>query len=283
MTAILKDLRPETDTPCTPECPHGEEIERNQWGQPIVPFRGKPKAFVRVSTVAKALDTAGGLPDWKALMGVRGTVIDPSIPRSMAVAMSAGDEAAQKEIARRSADIGGASSAASDGSALHAAFLAAARGRPLQYSDEATRASITVGLAALAEAGLRVIQIEQFVVAGTMGIAGSIDMILKRDTDNTFYVGDLKTSRKANDRNFPMSVCIQCTGYAHGSRFCPRDGWLRTAPVSRETAYLLSLPLETGAAYLDELDLTVGKTALDIALAAHQIRKSKKFIRRQVV
>lgn len=252
-------------------------IERDRWGRPlIVPVGGgDPVAYVRASTMAKALDDLSGLMAWKQRKTAEGLLIRPDLLTRLAGALAVGhaDEPATKRAVNRvcseALEAAGGSTGASTGTGLHALTEALDRGVEPAFvpSDDRPR----LDAYRIATRDMVALEAETFVVDDENHVAGSFDR-LWLCPDGRVRVGDLKTGK--GEADYPLSTAMQMAIYAHGLRYDPdtteRTRLHRDLDVS--TGLLVHLPPGGGCTVIP-LDLDRGWYAARVAMAAYACRK----------
>jgi hypothetical protein len=190
------------------------------------------------------------------------------------VAVNAGDDDGLKAVVAEAETKGGSTEAADRGTALHSVVMPALiTGQDPEIDDPSMLASITAARKALAEAELEPVMMEQFGINISAGFCGTYDLLCRRA--GHYFVVDVKTSAKLNDRNYPHKVAIQLACYSRATRWCPYRGLLRSPEIDRLKGFLLSLPIDQGQAYLDPINLELGWEGLQLAQAARAFGKQK--------
>ena len=250
------------------------EPKRDRWGRPLImpPDGGKPEPYVRVSTLAKSLDSKEGLMQWMQRMTAVGLGKRPDLAERAAITDPT-DKKALKEIVDGAMQAAESDKAANIGTTLHALTEQMDRGTleqiPPNHADD---------LAAYREAtsGLEVIATEMFVVNDHLKSAGTLDRLV-RLPDGRIVVADLKTG--ATEPSYPHGVTTQCAIYAHSWRYDiekqERLAYLPENEVSTEAGLLIHLPAGKATCQLYLLDLTVGWQLAKTAVAVRSVYKSK--------
>jgi hypothetical protein len=254
-------------------------IERDRWGRPLIvpPGGGSPVAYVRVSTMAKALDDLSGLMAWKQRKTAEGLLIRPDLLTRVAGSLALGSsdqpdvKASLNRICNDALEAAGGSSGASAGTGLHELTQAIDRGdEPLFVpSDDQPR----LDAYRIATRDLVALEAETFVVDDVNHVAGSFDR-LWRCPDGRVRVGDLKTG--ANEDRFPLATAMQIAIYANARRYDP-DTHARSdlhPDLDTTTGLLIHLPPQGGCRVIP-LDLERGAYAARLAVAAYAVRRWK--------
>lgn len=253
-------------------------IERDRWGRPLIipPGGGEPIVYVRVSTMAKALDDLNNLMLWKQRKTAQGLLVRPDLITRLAGLLANGDpdddydvKRAVDAVCREATEAAGASSGASSGTGLHALTEAVDRGDEPLFVPEADRVRLDAYRMATRE--LRPLDAEVFVVNDALGVAGSFDRTWLCP-DERVRVGDLKTGKSEPD--YPLATAMQLAMYAHGKRYNPDTG--ERTPIDdrldNTTGLLIHLPA-TGGCRVVPLDLELGWVAANLAAQVYQLRK----------
>lgn len=252
-------------------------IERDRWGRPlIVPVGGgDPVAYVRASTMAKALDDLSGLMAWKQRKTAEGLLIRPDLLTRVAGALANGhaDEPATKQALNRvcseALEAAGGSVGSSAGTGLHALTEAIDRGEEPPFIPSDDRPRLDAYRIAMRE--YRAVEAETFVVDDENGVAGSFDR-LWLCPDGRVRVGDLKTGR--GEADYPLNAAMQMAIYAHALRYDP-DTAERTElhpDLDQTTGLLVHMPPQGGCKVIP-LDLERGWWAARLAMGAYRVRK----------
>lgn len=250
------------------------EPPRDRWGRPlIVPAEGgKSEPYVRVSTLAKELDSKEGLMLWKQRMTALGLGRRPDLAERAAVT-PADDKRGLDEIVKAAMAAAESDKAANIGTTLHSLTEQFDRG-----TLETIPAHHIADLTAYEEAtkSLRVIAAEMFVVNDHLKAAGTFDRLVQLP-DGRVVIADLKTGK--DEPKFPHGVTTQCAIYAHSWRYDieteKRLTYLPDAGVSTEAGLLIHLPAGQGKCDLYLLDLRVGWQLAKTAAAVREVYKAK--------
>jgi hypothetical protein len=203
-------------------------IERDRWGRPLIipPDGGEPRAYVRVSTMAKTIDDLSNLMLWKQRKTAQGLLARPDLITRLAGALANGDPDSDKgtkreldAVCREATEAAGASSGASSGTGLHALTEAIDRGDEPLFVPDADRPRLDAYRATMAD--YHALDAELFVVNDALGVAGSFDRTWLCP-DGRVRVGDLKTGRSEPD--YPLPVAMQLAMYANAKRYDPDTG-----------------------------------------------------------
>lgn len=251
------------------------DIPRDQWGRPkiIPPGGGKPEAYTRASTGAKAIDDLNGLIGWAGRQVLRGLVARPDIYE---FARTVGDNDSEiRQLADRAKEAAGSTVAASVGTTLH------------WWADQLDRGTSTLDdvpvghKPLLAEyvnvtEKLEVIESELFVVCDELRFAGSLDRLVKLP-DGDIVVADIKTGKWAPSYG-SLSAAVQCAIYAHGKRY-NRETGERTdlhPEINMNRSVLIHLPVDdVDNVALYELDGELGYYGAELSRRVINMRKAR--------
>ena len=269
-----------------------DPIERDQWGRPkIIPIkRGKPDlktkptGYTRASTFAGALDDGKALGTWRvrhavlalgrrpdlaALAGVFGPTLDDC---------STADKRALDDIAERAHDASGGNVKADHGTTVHALTEPGSRGVvPDHMFDDVQAYEL-----AMHNAGLEVLDTEQFVVNDELTVAGTYDHRVRLTRDLTFGVGaltlpaglNLILDKKTGSLHFD-SQSVQLAVYAHAKTYNPETGERGDLDTSTAWGILAHIPKGEQRCALYAVDLTIGYAAAKLASKVMEHRKRK--------
>ena len=266
------------------------DIARDRWGRPLIipPEGGKPVAYTRVSTLAKALDDLNQLMMWKQRKTAEGLLRRPDLMTRLSGAIANGDPdtdwPTKKDLNRicsEAVEAAGASKGSSAGTGFHALTEAIDRGEDPQYVGADDRARLDAYRTATE--GYTPLDAETFVVCDELRAAGSFDR-LWLCPDGAVRVGDLKTGK--SEPQYPLATAMQLAIYANGSRYDPATG--ERTPLHEDldlsTGLLVHMPA-VGGCTVYPLDIGKGwMAAVTASVVHHDIRKWKPedLIRKEV-
>ncbi|MDR3068638.1 MAG: PD-(D/E)XK nuclease family protein [Cellulomonas sp.] len=252
-------------------------VERDRWGRPLImPLRGtKPVAYTRATTVAKALDDLEGLMTWKQRMTALGLVSRRDLYTAVA-ATSPDDKTALNRLVKDAADAGGATSAATTGTALHAFTERLDRGMDVGHVPPEHTADLDAYQGLAARTGWEVLDVERFVVDHGRKIAGTADRVLR--IGGQTFIADIKSGSSID---FHHAWAVQLAIYAWS---LPYDldkqvtgPWPYPAP-SKEWGLVVWLPAGNGMAEARWIDLRAGAEAARTALWVRGWRKRRDLL-----
>lgn len=245
--------------------------KRDRWGRPmIVPLEGgKPKAYTRVSTLAKTLDDQSGLMMWKQRQAVKGVAKRADL---LTLAQSAGDDnQTLNEVVKQAMEAAESSAAANKGTALHSFTEAVDLGHdidvPLNYLAD-------VNAYKKATVNLEVVMAEKFVVNDYLEAAGSFDRLV-RLPDGRLVIADIKTGKDA--AKYAVATAAQCAVYANSMLYNVSDDTRTPFPAELDVTFglLIHLPAGKGECHVHKLDLAFGYQFAEVAAEVREWRKRK--------
>ena len=256
---------------------------RDRWGRyEILTPAGKLTGYTRATTIAKTLDDQSALVNWKGRVVAIGLAARPDLLAAIATT-DRDDKKALGQLCERAAEAGGATARRDLGTALHT-MLERSWTEPGYQPPAAYAADVAAVHAALAAAGLSVVPdtCERIVVNDTHQIAGTFDLAV---TDGaTTFIADVKTGSSMNygAHGFAIQLAIYATADAFYTQGAANDGTDdHRAPmlhVSNDRAVIIHVQPESGTCDLHWLDLTIGRHALELALAVRDVRKTKPLL-----
>lgn len=259
-------------------------VERDRWGRPLIipPGGGEPRAYVRVSTMAKALDDTAGLMKWKQRKTAAGLLMRPDLQTRLAGILANGDpdtdpdaKRALDAVCAEAAEAAGASSGATSGTGFHSLTEAVDRGDEPLFVPEADRPRLNAYRAAMAD--YRALAAEVFVVNDALQVAGSFDR-LWLCPDGKVRVGDLKTGKSEPD--YPMPTATQMALYARSKQYDADTGarfpiYAGPHDFDPTTGLLVHLPA-SGGCTVYPLNLIEGWRAARTAAEAYTLRRMNR-------
>lgn len=251
----------------TPGTHPADAVPRDRWGRPlIVPADGgKPRPYVRVSTLAKVLDDKTALTKWKQRMTAVGIGMRPDLAAKAAAVRD--DKKALDEVVEEAMTVAGSSVGANIGTTLHALTEHLDAGTLPEHVPDQLWPDLTAYENAMR--GITVIASEIFVVADDIQAAGSFDRLVALP-DGRMAVADIKTGQ--HEPNYPHGAATQIGVYAHGTPYRhpgERAASLAEAGVSQDVGLLIHLPAGQGRCDLYLLDIAAG---WEIARTATRVR-----------
>lgn len=272
--------------------PEVADFRRDGYGRPIIGQpSGKPIAYTRSSTAAKAIEDDYNLNQWSQRNVAFGVSHDPSlVARVLAVGGSPAewgkDEKAKVgEVVEAAHTMAKAHARADIGTAVHKMSEDDDRGKPITPGAylgdiEAYRErKATLGIITHAE------WVECRMVSDILRMAGTADRIVTVTEDSPIrrwmhpddeaLILDLKTGRTVDFGG--LSMASQLAAYASGHLYDPRqDVRLPTPRLSKVTGLIVHLPAGEGRCTVYRADLIKGLAAAHLANAIRRVRKESK-------
>lgn len=165
-------------------------IRRDRWDRPLIllPDRSKEAPYTRVTTLAGAIEDGFGITQWKMRTVAKGLAQRPDLLLSVSAHLE--DKRELNKICDQALEAGGASAAATKGTAVHIFSEQIDRGEqlPPAIPPEIVR---KLDLYQQYTAGMACVAIEEFLVCDELQAAGTADRIY--EFGGSRYIGDLKT------------------------------------------------------------------------------------------
>lgn len=256
-------------------------IPRDRMQRPLIipPGGGKPVAYTRVSTFAKALSDNDSLSQWKRKMIVEGVLANPGLLQDLMHAASCASPATRPDLINRYIeafhDAGGGNVGSKWGTALHGLteFVDADGWVPEQGTIPADLFDALHRYIALVR-DIEMIACEGFVVVDEIKAAGSYDRIMLLP-DGRLVIGDIKTGPKIHSNVAETQIQLAC--YARGVHYAP-DGTREVGPlegIDTSMGVLIQISRDNTGDRLLELDLDQGWEDAQVALDVRK-RRSRK-------
>lgn len=268
---------PQFADPAPPPAPAKDRKLYNQWGQYLLPDpdTGKERAWVRATTLAKALEDTYNLEIWSNRMVAKGMALRPDLLALAATLDVEVDKKRLNDVAKAAKEAAGGSSGANMGTALHAMTEKLDAGEEVQpgpFARElaAYRATMTAeGLVVLPHYSERIICVP------SLGVAGRLDKLTETAGSQLYQVSDLK-SQKSMDFG-AVSIAIQLSLYAHAyAMWNPStETWEDPPPIDQDTATVVWLPVGQGHCEVFDVDIFLGWEWAKHATETRRIRKCK--------
>lgn len=256
----------------------------NQWKQPLFPHpdTGEEQAWVRASTLAKAMDDGGGLINWAGAMVAAGAYLRPDLAGKLGARwpMTEDNKGEIYGLVEELKDAGGGSIGRNAGDTLHEMIRRINQGEKFRPMPPwATDVSAFQNLMQRHQISINPEYVERTVCCPEIGVAGSFDFLARKRGE--LFVADLKTG-KLGDYVWPAWV-VQLTVYASAAYLYDWDtGEFSPMPaVSRKRALVVSVPAGTGEAELYSVDIEPGVRAIKAALWVRDWRKQAKTLARK--
>jgi hypothetical protein len=250
------------------------EPTRDRWGRPLIrPLDGgKPVAYTRVSTMAKALDDGTGLTDWKCGQTAVGVGLRRDLA-DMAVACR-DDKQKLREVVKGALSAAESDAAANKGTVLHSWTEKLDAGMvTLEQVPDHLRDDLTAYVNTMSS--MRTVMRERFVVVDEVQVAGSFDRMLLDTAALMLVMGDIKTGQTAE--KYPHAIAAQLAMYAHGQLYDVDTGQRTPLPAALNlaTGLLIHLPVGSGECRLHALDIAAGWESVLLSKAVREWRKRR--------
>lgn len=256
-------------------------IPRDRWGRPLIipPGGGKPKPYLRASTLSGVLDDKTNLGDWKARMTGKGVAISPDLIAGFAaiedIDSKEGKDTA-RELAEQAQERAGSTRKRTLGTAFHSFSETVDRGKTPQHVPEALRPLLDDYR--LKTRAVRWLAFEQFVVVDELEVAGTADRvgIIQRPGFKP-RIWDLKSGRVDYGQ---MKFGIQLAAYAHGKLYNPTTGDRMPWPeMDLEVGHIIHVDPVTNRAQIYDVDLVKGWEDAKLARTVYDRRKDKTIMK----
>lgn len=254
------------------------DLERDRWGRPLIappqPLGAKAVPYTRATTVAKTLDDSSGLMLWKQRMTALGLVSRRDLLTATA-ATDPADKKALNKLVEQAADAGGATAAATTGTALHSFTERLDRGLDVGHVPHEYEADLVEYQRLAKEIGWKVHGVEVFTVLDPYKVAGTADRVL--EIDGKRYIADLKTGSSVD---FHHSWAVQFAIYARG---LPYDIENRTrlpwdVIPDQDRALVIHLPAGQGKAAAHWIDIAAGWEAFQMSMKVRTWRTRRDLL-----
>ena len=246
------------------------EIQRDRWGRPLIapPDGSKPVAYTRATTLAGTMDDLYGLMGWKVRTAALGLADRPDL--QLAITTNRGNKKALDKICEQALEAGGATAAATIGTALHTLTEQLDRGEELPTVPDHVAADVEAYRKATAQ--LEHLAIEQFTVCDELQVAGTPDRIVRWQGGN--YIADLKTGQ--NIQYGLHKIALQLAIYSRSVAYDTATGQRTALPdVNQSNAIVIHAPAGSGKAELLWINISAGWDAVDLAMQVRSWRKAK--------
>ncbi|MPZ74008.1 MAG: hypothetical protein GEU74_12395 [Nitriliruptorales bacterium] len=234
-----------------------QEVPRDRWGRPLVRDldTGKLIPYRRATTFIDVLEDKFALNLWSQRMVATGLASRPDL--LMKAAAAGGDKKELNQVVEAAREAGGASQAATTGSALHSLTEQLDRGQEPLIPPSA-QLDIDAYTAATKHMTMR--DIEVFVVDDQRKVGGTFDRVV--ELDDVAYVADLKTGKIDYGQS---KIAMQLAVYAGSHRYDPATGERSPLDVNQDRGLVIHLPAGAGECTLHWAALDQGREGLAIA------------------
>ncbi len=277
------------------------ETRRDRWGRYLVmpPDGGKPVGYTRATTIAKTLDSEGGLIAWKATMTVTGMMRRPGL-RARWDALCAQHDSPWysdakdecRKLVEECAEAGGSTDRAEIGTALHALAELVDLGTTLTIDTPSMAVDITAYKQTITTVGITYdpAGIEACVVLDGYQVAGTADRLVAYLPGYELpLVADLKTG---TDLQYGwQAIAVQLACYAHADAIYrqgeavdgSQDERLPMPQVDLEQALVIHLPAGEARCELHLVDIAAGWEAFQQSIWVRSWRTRRDLARPMTV
>lgn len=245
---------------------------RDKRGNPriVLPDGKTVRSYTRASGYGKVLDDLNSLMGWKCRMTAIGLSVRPDLMASVAAFRE--DKDKLSGIVEQALEAGGATQAATRGTAVHALTEFIDQGIPVGNVPDDVAADLMAYEYQTGESGLTHVLIEAFTVLDDLKVAGTFDRVVEIDGRN--YIADLKTSSSAN---YPHSWAIQMALYSRSVLYDTETHERTPLPdVDQDRAVLIHLPAGQGRCDLYWIDIAAGWEMATVAVPNLKAWRSRK-------
>lgn len=254
------------------------EVKRDHYGRPMIPDpeTGKVRPWTRVTTIAGTISDRYNLERWSRRNLIKGFAKRNDL--LIRAAAAGDDKKTLDEIADVAMEAGGASEAASIGTALHRILERLDLGEDVDVPD-GFRADIDAYRAAMAQASLTVKPgwVERFVVIPELGAAGTPDRLLEPSDVALPVIGDLKTGKDQIKFAF-MEIAVQLAIYSRATHWWDGEQFHPMPPVDQNVAVVAHMPAREGRCDLYGVDLRRGWQIAQLCCEARSWRNAKNLL-----
>lgn len=246
-------------------------IQRDRYGRPmIVPPRGKkPVAYTRCTTYIDVLEDKYNLQKWMQRQTALG--LSRRSDLLLAVAAHRDDKSELDRICDQAKEAAAASAAATTGTALHSLTEAVDRGQELPALPAGAQASLEAYREAMT--GIKIVDIERFLVADKIKVGGTCDRIV--EIDGQRYIADIKTG---SIEYGALKIAMQLSIYARSVTYDPGTYERTEHGASLERGLVIHLPAtddpKQARCHLWWIDLEAGYSAVQVAGLVREKRKA---------
>lgn len=266
--------------------PQTAEFKRDRWGRALIvpPGGGKRRSYMRVTTLASALEDQFNLMAWNMRMVLLGASKRPDL---LALAAAADPKADDHKdtlngLCNQLKDAAAADHGANVGTALHAATQRFDMGQdvimPAPYD-----ADVVAYADAMRDAGIErhAEWIERSVVLDDIEVAGTFDRLVHLPGYG-WVVADLKTGQTLDFGTPKIAMQIACYANATALYDPGTDQRIPMPEVNREVGMVIHLPSGVGRCDLWLIDIEAGWKKIPVALEVRKWRNRKDLLTKYV-
>lgn len=280
-----KDGRPYVKGPCpNPECDGGRVAGARGPRSKACPKKCvegvKETLYTRCTSYVGALEDRQNLEAWQKRIVLLGLKASDLLRQRLAV-LDIDDRDGLDALAEEAYEAGDGYRAAQKGTDLHGLTESVDRGEALPEGVSlADRADMAAWVRILDAFGVRVLDIERFVVVDRIKVGGTYDRTIESDDPRLACslcdkpkVLDLKTGRIDYGAG---KMAQQLAVYANGRQYDAETGKRSPHRVCRHRGFIVHLPQGTGTASMHALDLVEGWKAVRLSKAVREHRRVSK-------
>jgi len=243
--------------------PARPEPERDGHGRYKIPdpVTGEARTWIRATTWAKTVSDLFALNNWEKRMVAVGLAQRPDLLLRVAAVAEPNSPPGKSQLDRlveQAREHAKAGARANLGTALHAFTEACDLGRPLPQIPPPFDRDIAAYRAAMAAVEVSRNYVEQVCVVRELGVAGTMDRVVRFQHGRLPLIADLKTS--ADLKYSWNEIVIQLALYAHADTIYDAVGRQhhRMIEVNQERALVIHLPAGEGRCTLYLVDIAAG-------------------------
>lgn len=255
------------------------EVKRDQWGRYLLPHpeTGKLQAWTRATTFANTAADQYNIGLYNERLVAKGMAMRPDLYAEAASA-HIDDKATLQKISNLAKEAAGGSAKARLGTALHT-FT-----EKTDLNEKITipapwDADVKAYTAKLSEEKVEVLKeyIEATVIVPSLGVAGTLDRLIKIDGLDGIVVGDLKSGHSV--QYAWMEIACQLFLYSRATHiYDHRTETLSEMPeVNQDKAIVIHLPVGDAECELYEINLELGARVAAACEVVRELRKRKNF------
>lgn len=253
------------------------EPKRDRWGRYLIPdpVTGKERSWTRATTWAATVADTFGLTQWELRMAAIGLARRQDLLVGVAAVLDPDSPDGKRKLNKlvdQAKDAAHAGARATIGTALHSFVEAIDGGREVQVPAPFDR-DIDAYRRAMVPIKVSPNYLEKICVVRELGVAGTMDRVVRLPASRLPMIGDVKTGR---DLSYSWTeIAIQLALYAHADTvYDPtRERHGRMLPVDQERALVIHLPASEARCQLYIVDIAAG---WEMALTCGKVRDWRK-------
>jgi hypothetical protein len=252
------------------------EPKRDRWGRYLLPHpeTGVEQPWTRVTTVSGILSDRYNLELWAQRMVALGLASRPDLLALVKTHRT--NKRTLNKVVKDALEAGNTEQRANIGTAIHAATEAVDRGEPHDLGPPYDR-DVEVYGSVMDELGLDVVPgwIERIVLNVELGVAGTLDRLVKASGWKLPRIADVKTGKTVHFSE--LDHAIQQSMYANASHYWDAEkGELVKVPrIDKKSALIVHLPAGEARCEVHDLDIATGYAAAKLAVEVKSWRGRK--------